>query len=154
MKRNTKGLLAALFDGDQLRKRSICFVYHGSATEASSDRNPPVQMVALIAPTINTYGSILGTATAQSTQRYDNGGALWYYRSSDPTTLAMNAGYFTDGQSRGMKTGDVMMVVEQSSYGTSPTFKVGVLVSTNCTTSGVGSTGAFNMAIGSVISSS
>lgn len=158
MKRIKMALQAlAAFLFEPLRRyyeANLClYAYHGSATEASSDRNPPIQIVS-IAPTINTYGSILGTATAQSTQRYDNGGSLWYYRSSDSSTLVQTAGYFADGQARGMRSGDVMMCVHQTSYGTSPDLSFGVLVSTNCSTAGTGSTGAFNMAIGGALQSS
>jgi len=45
-----------------------------------------------------------------------------------------------------MKTGDAMIYVHQSSYGTSPDVALGVLVTSN-------SSAGFNMAIGGVIQS-
>ena len=121
--------------------------YYGT-TAASTDRNPPICLTGgLGQPSRNTYNSVLSPSTAQSTAQYVGGGNLWYYRSSDSSTLAQTAGYFTDGLSLGMKTGDVMMMVHQTSYGTSPDLSMGVLVTTN-------STAGFNMAQGGSIQSS
>lgn len=145
MKQLRKHLMAALLDGDNIRKRSICYAYSGT-TAATTDRNPPTQIVAM-QPSINTYGSVVSPATAQSTAPYVGGSGLWRYASSDSATIASSPGYFTDGLKLGMKTGDVMIYVHQSSYGTSPDVSLGVLVTTN-------STAGFNMAIGGVIQSS
>ena len=146
MKQLRNSLLGALLDGDAVRNRSICFAYHGSATEASSDRNPPVCLVPN-QPTINTYGSVLSPSTAQSTAGYVGGTALWRYTSSDSATIASSPGYFTDGLARGMRTGDAMIYVHQSSYGTSPDISFGVLGTSN-------SSAGFNMVPGGVIQSS
>lgn len=121
--------------------------YYGT-TAASTDRNPPICLTGgLGQPSRNTYNSVLSPSTAQSTAQYVGGGNLWYYRSSDSSTIASSPGYFTDGLQLGMKTGDVMMYVHQSSYGTSPDLAMGVLVTS-------ASTAGFNMAIGGVIQSS
>ena len=121
--------------------------YYGT-TAASTDRNPPICLTGGLAqPSRNTYNGVLSPTTAQSTAGYVGGGNVWYYRSSDSSTIGSSPGYFTDGLSLGMKTGDAMIYVHQSSYGTSPDLAFGVLVSSN-------STAGFNMAIGGVIQSS
>ena len=118
-------------------------------TGASTDRNPPICISGggLAQPQRNTYNGVLSPTTAQSTAAYVGGGNLWYYRSSDSSTIACSAGYFTDGLQLGMKTGDAMIYVHQTSYGTSPDIAFGVLVSSN-------STAGFNMATGGLIQSS
>jgi hypothetical protein len=120
--------------------------YYGT-TAASTDRNPPINLLTVIGGPQNTYAKVLSPTTAQSTASYVGGCGLWYYRSSDSSTLVQTAGYFTDGLGLGMKTGDVMLCVHQSSYGTSPDLSVGVIVTT-------ASTAGFNMAIGGSIQSS
>ena len=120
--------------------------YYGT-TAASTDRNYPVNLIGALNGPKNTYAGVLSPSTAQSTAAYVGGCGLWYYRSSDSSTIASSPGYFTDGLALGMKTGDVMLYVAQSSYGTSPSVAMGVLVSSN-------STAGFNLAIGGVIQSS
>ncbi|HQU17307.1 MAG TPA: hypothetical protein PLO69_14595 [Gammaproteobacteria bacterium] len=121
--------------------------YKGT-TAASTDRNPPINLLSVIGGgPKNTYAGVLSPTTAQSTAFYVGGAGLWYYRSSDSSTLVQTAGYFTDGLGLGMKTGDVMFCVHQTSYGTSPDLSVGVVVTTD-------STAGFNMAIGGSIQSS
>ena len=121
--------------------------YYGT-TAASTDRNPPICLTGGLAqPSRNTYNSVLSPSSVQSTAAYVGGGNVWYYRSSDSSTIACSAGYFTDGLQLGMKTGDAMIYVHQSSYGTSPDLAFGVLVSSN-------STAGFNMAVGGMIQSS
>jgi len=147
MKRITKGVLGALFDGDSLRKRSICFAYSGT-TAGTTDQNPPVNLTNAIGRHINTYNGVLSPTTAQSTAPYVGGpGNIWYYRSSDSSTIACSVGYFTDGLSLGMRSGDLMIYVHQTSYGTSPDLAMGVLVTSN-------SSAGFNMAVGALIQSS
>ena len=117
-------------------------------TAASTDRNPPMNLTqAFAGPSRNTYNSVLSPTTAQSTANYVGGATLWYYRSSDSSTIASSPGYFTDGLQLGMRTGDAIMMVTQSSYGTSPSIALGVIVSSN-------STAGFNIAIGGNIQSS
>ena len=120
---------------------------YSGTTAASSDRNPPINLIGALSPPKNTYAGVLSPTTAQSTALYVGGAGLWYYRSSDSSTIACSVGYFTDGLSLGMKTGDAMIYVHQSSYGTSPDIALGVLVTSN-------STAGFNMAVGGVIQSS
>ena len=121
--------------------------YYGT-TAATTDRNAPICLTGGIGnPSVNSYNGVLSPTTAQSTVQYVGGNNVWYYRSSDSATIASSPGYFTDGLSLGMRTGDVMMYVAQSSYGTSPSLSFGVIVTSN-------STAGFNMAIGGVIQSS
>lgn len=124
----------------------VCWAYFGT-TAASTDRNPPVNLLSAGRGPQNTYAGVLSPTTSQSTAPYVGGMGLWYYRSSDSSTIASSVGYFTDGLQLGMKTGDVMMYVHQSSYGTSPDLSFGVLVTSN-------STAGFNLAVGGVIQSS
>lgn len=120
---------------------------YSGTTAATTDRNPPLNFLSLMGGPKNTYAGVLSPTSAQSTASYVGGAALWYYRSSDSATIASSPGYFTDGLQLGMKTGDVMFYVHQSSYGTSPDFSIGVIVTSN-------SSAGFNMAIGGVIQSS
>lgn len=118
-----------------------------STTVASTLQNPPVNLLSVMGTLQNGMAKVLSPTTAASTAPYVGGCALWYYRSSDSSTLAQTAGYFTDGLALGMKTGDVMFCVHQTSYGTSPDFSIGVIVTTD-------STAGFNMAQGGAIQSS
>jgi hypothetical protein len=49
---------------------------------------------------------------ALTTQRVGGGGAVWHYSSTDVSTDVDAVGYFTDGNARGMKVGDVVHVIE------------------------------------------
>ena len=121
---------------------------YSGTTAASTDRNPPINLLGAIGRgPQNTYAGVLSPTTAQSTANYVGGANLWYYRSSDSSTIACSVGYFTDGLQLGMKTGDAMIYVHQTSYGTSPDIAFGVLVSSN-------STAGFNIAAGALIQSS
>lgn len=120
--------------------------YFGT-TAATTDRNPPVNLLSAVGRIQNTYAGVLSPTSAQSTEPYVGGAALWYYRSSDSSTIACSVGYFTDGKQLGMRTGDAMIYVHQSSYGTSPDIAFGVLVTSN-------STAGFNLATGGLIQSS
>jgi hypothetical protein len=120
--------------------------YYGT-TAASTDRNPPINIIPSFGRVQNTYAGVLSPSSVQSTANYVGGAGLWYYRSSDSSTLACAAGYFTDGLQLGMKTGDAMIYVHQSSYGTSPDIALGVIVTS-------ASSAGFNMAVGGLIQSS
>lgn len=122
--------------------------YSGS-TASSSLANPPVLLVRGMGQLTNQSANLLGIAgtSIASTLPFVGGTGLWYYCSSDSATIASSPGYFTDGLSLGMRIGDVMMVVNQSSYGTSPSFSMGVIGTSN-------STAGFNLVIGGVIQSS
>lgn len=119
--------------------------YSGS-TAASSVANPPLLLVRGVGQINNAAGNVLGSSL-QTTTAFAGGSGLWYYASSDGSTLLQAAGYFTDGLALGMRIGDVLMAVAQSSLGTSPTMSMGVLVTTN-------STNGFNVNTGGAIASS
>lgn len=120
--------------------------YSGS-TAASSVANPPICILPMgITPTNNASGNVLGSSL-QTTTAFSGGVQLWRYTSSDASTLAQGAGYFTDGLSLGMRNGDIIFIVAQTSLGTSPTMSIGVLMTTN-------STAGFNVASAGAIASS
>ena len=119
--------------------------YQGSTLGASA-ANPPILLARGLGSINNTGGNVLGSSL-QTTQPYNGGSGIWYYASSDGSTVLQGAGYFTDGLYLGMRIGDVLISVSQSSLGTSPTCQFGVLVTTN-------SNAGFNVAIGAAIQSS
>lgn len=120
---------------------------YSGTTASSTLRNPPINLLSVMQTVQNDSAGVLSPTTARSTANYVGGCGLWYYRSSDSATIASSPGYFTDGLQLGMKTGDIIFIVSQSSYGTSPSMAVGCIVSSN-------STAGFNAAIGAVIQSS
>lgn len=119
--------------------------YSGS-TELTSVNNPPRQITLGNAPIANVRGNVLGSSL-QTTTPAAGGANLWYYCSSDSATIACSAGYFTDGKQLGMRIGDGIMIVSQSSLGTSPTIAFAVLGTTN-------STAGWNAVTGGMIQSS
>lgn len=119
--------------------------YSGS-TALSSVQNPPRQISLGLAPMFNTAGNITGS-TLQTTSAFSGGTNLWFYASSDPSTGLQLAGYFTDGLALGMRNGDAIINIVQTSLGTSPTLGIGVLMTTN-------STAGFNVASAGLILSS
>lgn len=119
--------------------------YSGS-TQLSSVQNPPRQISLGLAPNFNTAGNIVGSSL-QTTSAFSGGTNLWYYCSSDGSTLPMGVGYFTDGLALGMRNGDAIIIVGQTSLGTSPTIALGCLMTTN-------STNGFNVSVGAMIQSS
>lgn len=119
--------------------------YSGS-TAASSVSNPPILLARGVGSINNAAGNVLGSSL-QTTTPFNGGSGLWYYASSDGSTVLQAAGYFSDGLALGMRIGDVIMAVAQSSLGTSPTLSLGVLVTTN-------STAGFNVNTGGAIASS
>jgi len=121
---------------------------YSGTTAASSLQNPPVMLLGQgPTPTYNDRGNVLGS-NVQTTQPFGYAGnSLWRYTSSDASTLAQGAGYFTDGLALGMHNGDIIFIVAQSSLGTSPSMNIGVLMTTN-------STAGFNVAAGGAMASS
>ncbi len=120
--------------------------YSGS-TALSSVANPPVACLGPSPqPTFNAAGNVVGSSL-QTTTQLVGGNQIWKYMSSDPSTAAQAPGYFTDGLQLGMRIGDIIFVVAQTSLGTSPTMNVGVIVTTN-------STAGFNVASAGAIASS
>ena len=96
--------------------------YAGS-TAASSLANPP----ALTAGGRLTRGSSLGSNP--------RGGQHWDYRSADGSTVTSAANYFTDAWYLGMRPGDIIHGVYQSSLGTSTQYSYRLIV-TGVTTAG------------------
>ena len=131
-----------------VERNLVCYAYSGS-TAVSSLANPPRQIAHGGSPIVNQSGNLLGISgtSIASTLPFVGGTSLWYYCSSDSATIASSPAYFTDGLALGMRSGDVMLVVNQSSYGTSPSFSIGVIGTSN-------STAGFNLVIGGVIQSS
>ena len=117
-----------------------------SSTLGVSAANPPILLSRGVGQINNTSGNVLGSSL-QTTTPVAGGSGFWYYASSDGSTLLMGVGYFTDGLSLGMRNGDMLMSVSQSSLGTSPTCMIGVLMTTN-------STAGFNVSVGAAIQSS
>lgn len=130
-------------------EKNLCFYVYAGTTEASSLANPPINLVRGIGAIMNQSGNRLGSAanavtSVASTNAFSGGTGLWYYCSSDGATIACSAGYFTDGLALGMRVGDILFNVVQSSYGTSPALAIQVLGTTN-------STAGFNAVAGAVI---
>ena len=119
---------------------------YSGTTAASSVANPPILLARGVGQLNNASGNVLGSSL-QTTTAFAGGTGLWYYASSDGSTLLMGVGYFTDGLYLGMRNGDVLMGISQSSLGTSPTMALGVLMTTN-------STAGFNISVGAAIQSS
>lgn len=119
--------------------------YSGS-TALSSVANPPILLVRGVGQIVNSNGNVLGSSL-QTTTKVSGGSGLWYYASSDGSTVLQGTAYFTDGVALGMRNGDVLISVSQSSLGTSPTMAVSVLMTTN-------STAGYNATIGGAIQSS
>lgn len=75
-----------------------------------------------------------------------HGGTVWYYASSDGSTVTSAANYFTDAWYLGMRPGDTIMGVYQSSVGSSTAYAYRLIV-TGVTTSGAScSTGQMSTA--------
>lgn len=92
-------------------------------TAASSVQNPPIQIARGLA------GGILGSSLA--------GTGLWFYSSTDGSTVMESSTYFTDGLYLGMRAGDVVLGAAAASPGTTvPITYVGTVVF--ATTAGCG----------------
>lgn len=84
---------------------------------------------------------------ANSTSIGQRAGQLWYYNSSDGTTVWQNAGYFTDGKSLGMKLGDMLFGLSWSTESSTGHVTVmGALVTTQ-------STAGWNLSTGGTVTS-
>lgn len=96
-------------------------------TAASSVQNPPIQIARGIA------GGILGSTAL--------GTGLWFYTSTDGTTVMESSTYFTDGFYLGMRGGDVVLGAAAATAGSTAMLSyIGAL--SVCTTAGVGLTTA------------
>lgn len=90
-------------------------------TAASSVANPPFEL-------LNTLGG--------AANRICPGTAVWSYCSTNTSTEVTTANFFTDGQSLGMRVGDIVFCVYQTSAGsTSPIPYMGCVAASS--TSGV-----------------
>lgn len=77
-------------------------------TAASSVQNPPIQIARGLA------GGVLGSSL--------QGTGVWFYSSTDLSSVASTANYFTDGLYLGMRQGDMVLGVHQSSPGSTVAF--------------------------------
>lgn len=79
--------------------------YKGT-TEASTVANPPILMAH-------------GMARSVHATTVPQGIGMWYYASTDSSTLTMASNYFTDAYYIGMRQGDLLFGVQQTSQGSS-----------------------------------
>lgn len=124
-----KAILQVLLDPVRIYAETFltCYTYSG-ATAASSIANPPVR----IGGTISGYMNTLSTG--------GNGGQLWLYNSSNGSTDALAANYFTDAYYLGMRKGDVIIMA--GCTGTTVNLLMGVLGSVTTAGGAIASTGA------------
>lgn len=87
--------------------------YSGS-TASSSVANPP----RMIIPGVGQVAGTTGLSTTQNQQR-QQGGALWFYSSTNKTTDIFVSNFFSDGKNLGMKPGDMVMGNQFTSAGSS-----------------------------------
>ena len=108
--------------------------YNGST---ASSPNPPRAL----------FPNIGHPLAANSTDIAKRSGQLWYYNSSDASTVWMNAGYFTDGKRLGMQLGDILFGLSWSTQSSTGHVTVyGALVTTN-------STAGWNLSTGGTVTS-
>jgi len=90
---------------------------------AYSVANPPLCIIPRI-----------GGLASNSTSAYNRSVAFWAYNTSDGTTNMSDAGYFTNGYYLGMRRGDVLIAVCQSTQSsTGSMLAFGILASSNST---------------------
>ncbi len=109
---------------------------YSGTTAATSLSNPPRKIAEGLAGNAGTTGltTVPGAPGAQ-------GGALWFYSSTNLTTDIVASNFFSDGKALGMRPGDAVMGVQFSSAGSSAQSFLGVI--TGVSTSGATlSTGA------------
>jgi hypothetical protein len=76
----------------------------------------------------------MGGLAANSTSIYGRSPGLWFYKTSDNSTNMSDAGYFSNGHYLGMKRGDLLWAVCQSTESsTGSVMSMGVLASSNST---------------------
>lgn len=114
--------------------------YSGS-TAGTTSANPPRLIFAGMSNTPQTTG----LTTAPSAPN-GQGGALWYYNSTNTTTECQASNFFSDGYYLGMRPGDVVFGVSFTSAGSTVTMWMGAVT-------GVSTSGA-SLSTGSVMSSS
>jgi hypothetical protein len=122
--------------------------YFGT-TAASSQSNPPRQLVAPFACNPALTGSTEFLSTQGSTAANNpngpggGGGGLWYYSSTNATTDMTASNFFSDGFYLGMRAGDVLMTASYTSLGSSVIAGFGIIVSVSTAGASL-STGSFN----------
>jgi len=114
---------------------------YAGTTAASSLQNVPSNLIpAMSGPK--------ATSSADSTAITPRNRSLWFYNTSDATSVLCTAGYFTDGKQLGMKHGDAMLGVSWTTFSATGSYTfLGMLYSSN-------STAGFNLSTDSMVSSS
>lgn len=102
---------------------------YSGTTAASSVANPPRKIIDGLAQTPGTTG-LSSAPSAPGAQ----GGALWYYSSTNLTTDIVASNFFSDGYYLGMRPGDCVQGVQFTSAGSSVTTFFGAI--TGVSTSG------------------
>ena len=97
-------------------------------TAASSVANPPIQIARGLA------GGILGSSL--------QGTGLWFYSSSDLSSVMSTASYFTDGLYLGMRVGDIVIGAAGGTVGSTAQFSYMGAIMTATTAGCALSTGA------------
>lgn len=115
---------------------------YSGTTAATSLANPPRQ---ILTGGFNALPASTGLSTAPASPN-GQGGALWYYSSTNLTTDLTVSGFFSDGKTLGMRPGDMVMGVQFSSAGSTVTTFMGAIVS-------VSTAGAASLSTGSLMTS-
>jgi hypothetical protein len=116
---------------------------YSGTTAASSLANPPILLVRGLGTLVNA-GAVVGSTVQPNV----GGTGLWYYASTDGSTLLQAAGYFSDGRLLGMRNGDFMLIAAATAVGsTTVGIGLGMLMTTN-------STAGYNIAANALIASS
>ena len=111
---------------------------YSGTTAATSLSNPPIQLARGVGNIVNQSGAVAGSTA----QPLVGGCGLWFYSSTDGTTLLQGTAYFTDGAQLGMRNGDILINVASTAVGsTTGGMGIGVLLTTN-------STAGFNVGVG------
>ena len=107
--------------------------YNGS-TAGSTSANPPVLLAAAMGGHVQnaTTGSGAGIAKLPTGAV---GAKLWMYQSTNVYSDIFAAATFNDGYALGMAPGDAILMVQTSADSTAPVISLGVLVTSNGSTS-------------------
>lgn len=95
--------------------------YFGT-TKSSSLRNPPK----CLTPSFASNPGATGFTPTNPNQQLQ-GGNVWHYNSTNLSTVAMAAGFFTDGYRLGMRSGDVVYIVGGTTAASKQTLAIGVV---------------------------
>lgn len=98
---------------------------YSGTTAASSAQFPPIQLAK----------GVGGSRTGSTTTPIGNG--LWFFATTDTSSAAFTAGYFSDGYELGMKQGDVVMISHLgSTVSSSQVLTLGIISSVSSTGGG------------------